>query len=89
MNFKVEVTKRFEKDIQSLENEQQKQILKASLKLENDPFGFNRNQNIVKLKGYKNEYRLRVGDFKIRFEINTRSKTVILLTVAHRRESYR
>ena len=89
MGLDIETTKRFEKDIKSLDKSAQKKIVKASFKLSKDPYGITRVQNITKLQGFKNEYRLRVADYRIRFDIDSNKQVVTLLTVAHRKEIYR
>lgn len=40
-----------------------------------------------KLKGYKDIYRFRVGEYRIFFKFD--QKTVFLLTVRHRKDAYR
>jgi mRNA interferase RelE/StbE len=41
-----------------------------------------------KLKGGDNEWRIRVGDYRIVYEIDDRAKTVDVTRIAHRREVY-
>jgi mRNA interferase RelE/StbE len=48
-----------------------------------------RPSEVVKLKGTDNEYRIRVGDYRIRYEINDQDRTIRLLQCKHRREVYR
>lgn len=40
-----------------------------------------------KLKGYKDIYRFRVGEYRIFFKFD--QKTIFLLTVRHRKDAYR
>lgn len=42
-----------------------------------------------KLKGTENAWRLRVGDYRIIYEIHERRLLVMVVRVAHRREAYR
>ena len=35
------------------------------------------------------EYRLRVGDWRVFYDVDTESKTIVILRVMHRREAYR
>jgi len=54
--------------------------------------GFARNPRppgATKLKGAENAWRIRVGDFRILYEIHDRILLVLLVRVAHRREVYR
>ncbi len=41
-----------------------------------------------KLKGGDNEWRIRVGDYRIVYEIDDTAKTVDVTPIAHRREVY-
>ncbi|MEG5140556.1 MULTISPECIES: type II toxin-antitoxin system RelE family toxin [unclassified Microcoleus] len=34
---------------------------------------------VVKLKGYENEYRIRIGDYRVRYEIEDQELTILLL----------
>jgi mRNA interferase RelE/StbE len=43
----------------------------------------------LKLQGSGKGYRIRVGDYRILYEIDDAAETVTVTTVAHRRESYR
>jgi len=42
-----------------------------------------------KLVGQKNEWRLRVGDYRILYEINDSERMVRIFRIVHRREAYR
>jgi mRNA interferase RelE/StbE len=41
-----------------------------------------------KLKGYKDQWRVRVGDWRVLYIIDDAAKLVIITWVAHRREVY-
>jgi mRNA interferase RelE/StbE len=43
----------------------------------------------LKLKGYDHQYRLRVGDYRIRYEIFDEELKIQILQCKHRREVYR
>jgi mRNA interferase RelE/StbE len=53
--------------------------------LETEP----RPSGVVKLKNSENEYRLRVGDYRVRYEIDDAKQTILILQCKHRREVYR
>jgi len=42
-----------------------------------------------KLKGTDDEYRLRIGDYRVFYTIDDKKRTVVIYHVAHRREAYR
>jgi mRNA interferase RelE/StbE len=47
-----------------------------------------RPHGTVKLRGTRNGYRVRVGDYRIIYEIDDRERTVRVGRVGHRREVY-
>ena len=51
--------------------------------------GFRDLSQIKKLYGSPNEYRLRMGDYRILFEVYESQKMIVISHVLHRRESYR
>ena len=42
-----------------------------------------------KLTGSKNDWRIRIGDYRIIYEIDEKAKAVRIMRVRHRREVYR
>lgn len=42
----------------------------------------------MKLKGYANEYQIRIGDYRVRYEILDQEAMVIVLHCAHRKDVY-
>lgn len=48
-----------------------------------------RPDGVVKMKGADNEYRIRVGDYRIIYEINDKDIIIFLLQCKHRRDIYR
>lgn len=53
--------------------------------LENDP----RSHGVTKLAGSHDVWRVRVGDYRVLFEIDDSAQTVLILRIAHRRDAYR
>jgi mRNA interferase RelE/StbE len=47
-----------------------------------------RPQGCKKLVGGQNEWRIRVGDYRVVYEINDKARTVEVTRIAHRREVY-
>ena len=48
-----------------------------------------RRGDVTKLHGGDDEWRLRVGDYRIRFERDSRSRTIVVLRVLPRGRAYR
>jgi len=49
--------------------------------------GFSRRLDIVKLRRYKNHYRLRIGNYRILFELRP-ERTVVVYAVLPRKVAY-
>lgn len=57
----------------------------AITQLENNP----RPPGCRKLVGFQNEWRLRVGDYRVLYVIEDALMLVVVARIAHRREAYR
>ena len=42
-----------------------------------------------KLKGAESSYRIRIGDYRVIYQVNTQHKTIVIYHIRHRREAYR
>ena len=62
-------------------------IKKTILELE-DSNDLKKVRNIKKLTGYKNYFRVRLGDFRLGFE-SISADTIRLIIIAHRKDIYR
>jgi len=73
------------RDLRSLPKKLQQRIVAKAESLALDP----RPPGSLKLAGHDNLYRVRVGNYRIIYEIHDDRRIVIVVVVAHRRESYR
>ena len=62
-------------------------ILRALTLLGDDPR--RPDANVKKLAGYEDRYRLRVGDYRVIYEIMDEQLVILVVGVGHRREIYR
>ena len=62
-------------------------IVQALTPLGDDPR--RSDANVKKLAGYADRYRLRVGDYRIIYEVVDRQLIILIVGVGHRREIYR
>ncbi|MEB3160810.1 MAG: type II toxin-antitoxin system RelE/ParE family toxin [Synechocystis sp.] len=85
MNYQIIIAKSVQKQLDILLETIKKRIGQKLLLLTNDP----RPPGTVKLKNSSQEYRLRVGNYRIRYEINDSENIVRILQCKHRREVYR
>ena len=83
--FDVDVRKPARRQIRKLSPPVARRILEALNTLADDPHP--RGDTVVRLKGHQNLYRLRVGDWRVVYELAGR--TVSVLEVAKREEIYR
>ncbi len=84
MSYQVILPKSAQKELDRLPDEIAKRILKALAVLKTQP----RPQGCKKLRG-ENAWRIRVGDYRVLYEIHDKVLYVIVVTVGHRREVYR
>jgi len=73
-----------EKELDKLPKTNHKHICNKILSLEQNP----RPHGIKKLR-HKEEYRLRIGDYRILYTIDDLKKIITIIAVGHRREIYR
>ncbi len=73
MNYEYEIRKKAMKFIQKQERSQQVRIFRAIYLL---PQG-----SVKKMQGFTDLYRLRVGDYRILFEMNQKTDTITLITI--------
>jgi len=45
--------------------------------------------NSIKMKGYEQQYRIRIGNCRVRYMINKNEFEVVILDVAHRKDIYK
>jgi len=82
MKYNVQFKPRAVKDIERLSSRIQFQIIKGIGAMSDDLTG-----DVKRLTNFTPEYRLRVGNYRVLFEIE--NKNIIVYRVRHRREVYR
>lgn len=85
MPYSVVVSKSVQKQILQLPDSIKLKVQEKILALKLEP----RPPGVLKLKGYDHQYRLRVGDYRIRYEIFDEELKVQILQCKHRREVYK
>jgi len=81
VNFQPSV----EKDLRKLSSENCDRLLARIEELANEPLPM----QSIRLKGTEGLYRVRVGDYRIIYEMNVTTKSILIHYVRHRREVYR
>jgi mRNA interferase RelE/StbE len=74
-----------ERDRRALPSEIRQRVNATLLALEQE----SRPAGALKLTGLRNRWRLRIGDYRILYEIDDTARQVLILRIAHRRDVYR
>ncbi|BAY75203.1 plasmid stabilization system protein like [Nostoc linckia NIES-25] len=85
MSYTVIISKSVQKQIDDLPNDITLRVIEKIQNLAVEP----RPDGIVKLKGFDNEYRIRIGDYRVRYEIDDENQLVQILQCKHRKDVYR
>ncbi|HDJ89914.1 MAG TPA: type II toxin-antitoxin system RelE/ParE family toxin [Thermoprotei archaeon] len=86
-SFRLEIKKTALKNIRRYKEYREKftELFKT---LKNNPIPY-KNFDIVKLKGYKQTYRIRLGKIRIIYQIDWIERRIIILVVAKRSKAYK
>jgi len=84
MKYSIEVKKSVLKSLKKIDKSEQIKIVSVIKKLANNP----RPKNSVKLSG-SDYYRVRIGLYRVIYEIIDKVLVIIVLKVAHRKDAYR
>ena len=84
MSYRIVIPKPAQKQLDNITKIERDRLILTLRSLANEP----RPNGVKKLKGYDNTYRVRVGDYRIIYEIKDRELIVLLLSVSHRKDAY-
>ncbi len=85
MSYSVVISKSVQKQIDNLPDDVVQRVIEKIQNLASEP----RPDGVVKLKASDNEYRIRVGDYRVRYNIDDESELVQILQCKHRKDVYR
>jgi mRNA interferase RelE/StbE len=85
MAYRVELLPAVRREFRGLDSLTRERILRALIKLETQQ----RPPGAKKLAGREDLWRIRVGDYRVVYEIHDRVLVVLIVRIAHRREAYR
>ncbi|MCC5617260.1 type II toxin-antitoxin system RelE/ParE family toxin [Nostoc sp. CHAB 5836] len=85
MSYAIVISKSVQKQIDNLPRDLALRVIEKIQNLASEP----RPDGIVKLKGSDNEYRIRISDYRVRYEINDESKLIQILQCKHRKDVYK
>lgn len=84
VKYSLEIKQSAQKELDALDDTLFNRIDRKILVLAEDP----RPAGCKKLKGYKDQWRVRVGDWRVVYIIDDTAKLVTVTRIAHRREVY-
>lgn len=85
MSYRLEIKDSARKQIARLSKPDQRRVMVAIADLADVP----RPGGVRKIVGADSAYRIRVGDYRIIYEIIDRVLTIYIVRVAHRKDVYR
>ncbi|OGU81153.1 MAG: hypothetical protein A2W11_04640 [Ignavibacteria bacterium RBG_16_35_7] len=83
--FEVDLKRSFEHDLRKIDKKLISKILDVIENLSENPFPVQSK----KMKGSESSYRLRIGDYRIIYQVDTSIKLVIVYYVRHRKDAYK
>ncbi len=84
-SYRVELTRSAEKDLRRIDKSNIATIYHGVERLANDP----RPHGVKKLSGADRTYRIRIGDYRVVYEIEDDVLLVLVIRIAHRKDVYR
>lgn len=85
MTYIIITPKAVQKQLDALPDEVYDRIVGKIQELVEDP----RPVGVIKMKGSENEYRIRIGAYRVRYEIDDKKLLILLLQCKHRKDVYR
>jgi mRNA interferase RelE/StbE len=85
MRYHIAIANSAKRDMRRLDSSLQRRIAIRLQVLRNT----SRPSGAKKLRGRKNEWRIRVGDHRVIYEVDEDERLVVILRIKHRREAYR
>ncbi|HII67023.1 MAG TPA: type II toxin-antitoxin system RelE/ParE family toxin [Thermococcaceae archaeon] len=83
--FEVIFTKKAAKRVQNLENSHKNKLKEIIITLRENPFSY----PYKKIKGEENIYRIRIGKFRILYEVDEKNNLIIIFKVERRERAYK
>jgi len=85
MPYRIEIPRVAAKELAAVAQPHRDRIKNAVLALANDP----RPSGCAKLAGFASVYRIRVGSYRVLYDVQDEVLVVLVVKVGHRRDVYR
>ena len=83
--FRITITHRAEKDLKKLDRNAKNRIVKMIVSLADEP----RPLGCSKILSEKGVWRIRIGDYRVLYFADAKTKQIVVGVIGHRREVYR
>lgn len=84
--YQLKISSKAKKDFRNIDKKVQQRIIKEILKLKNNRY----SQQFKPLVGKKiAQFRLRIGDYRVLYDVYSEDEVVLILGVGHRKDIYR
>jgi mRNA interferase RelE/StbE len=83
--FSIRFLRRARKDLEKIPTKTQDRILKAIQNLGADPYP----SGSKKLEGSSDSFRIRVGDYRVIYEIKKKEIYILIVRIGHRKDVYK
>jgi mRNA interferase RelE/StbE len=88
LSYKIEFLEEAKKDLKKIDCVMQKVIKEKIVLLSENPEKL--KNNIKPLKGeFSNKFRLRIRDYRVVFQIENQTVTILIIAIGHRKDIYR
>jgi len=84
--YELEIAKSVEKDLKKIAQEMRPVLFDSIEELASNPFP---ESKYKKLKGTVNSFRLRVGNYRILYDVDNNSMKITIYRVRHRKDVYK
>ena len=84
-SYEIRWKRSAERELRNLDSKQVSRIIQKVETLATDPFP----RGCCKLRGTEQTYRIRVGDYRVIYQVDEHTKVVTIYHVRHRRDVYR
>jgi len=84
--FKVYVSKKALKSLEKVPQSYKRRVLELLKVLERDPLP--EGYDLKKLKGFESAYRIRIGKYRVVYEVNWEERKVLVVFIGHRSDAY-
>ena len=84
MTYRIIIPRLVQKQLDDLPKKQRERLISAIRLLADEP----RPSGVKKLKGYEKMYRIRIGDYRVIYNIEDQEKLILVLSSIHRKDAY-